>query len=80
MAGLIATGVRDYKQQNKLILSTAGEGVVSNSADIDDHLLSPCNQEEADARIILHLADMARTGKKKIRVRTVDTDVVILCI
>ena len=54
--------------------------IVSNSADIDDHLLSPCNQEEADTRIILHVADMARTGKKKIRMRTVDTDVVILCI
>ena len=77
LVGLIATGVREYKQ-DKLILSTAGEGVVSNSADIEDHLLYPCTHEGADTRIILPVADMARKGKARIRVTTVDTDVVVL--
>lgn len=38
------------------------------------------NWEEADGRILLHVSDMAKSGAKNVIVRTVDTDVVVLCI
>ena len=40
--------------------------------------LSPCTHEEADTRLLLHAADCAQHGYKKIMLRTVDTDVVVL--
>ena len=54
--------------------------MASNSAEMEYHHLAPCTQEEADSSILLSVADMARTGKKKVRVRTVDSDVVVICI
>ena len=77
---LIAEGIQKHNEQDKLMVSTVGEGVASNSAEMEYHHLAPCTQEEADSRILLHVADMARTGKKKVRVRTVDSDVVVICI
>ena len=62
------------------MVSTVGEGVVFNLAEMEYHHLSPCTHEEADSRILLHVADMARTRMTKIRVRTVDSDVVVICV
>ena len=42
--------------------------------------LEPCNQEEADTRMLLHAAHAASEGNKKILIRTVDTDVMVLVI
>ena len=42
--------------------------------------ISPCNHEEADSQILLHVADMAEEGIGKIMIRTVDTDVVVLAV
>ena len=80
MVELISTGIWAHSQQDKLMVSTIGEGVVSNSAEMEYHHLSPCTHEEADSRILLHVADMARTRMTKIRVRTVDSDVVVICV
>ncbi len=40
--------------------------------------LQPCSHEEADARILLHVAHCARQGLRKVVIRTVYTDVVVL--
>ena len=40
--------------------------------------LSPCTQEEADTRILLHACYAAKHGYDKIMIRTVDTDVVVI--
>ncbi|KAG1649787.1 hypothetical protein GQR58_028625 [Nymphon striatum] len=42
--------------------------------------LGPCNHEEADSRMFLHVAHASRHGHEKILVRTVDTDVVVLAV
>ena len=52
----------------------------SNETTIDVQFLSPCNHEEADTHVFLHVKDMARNGYKKLAIRTVDTDVLILAI
>ena len=58
------------------MVSTVGEGVVFNLAEMEYHHLSPCTH----SRILLHVADMVTTGMTKIRVRTVDSDVVVICV
>ena len=42
--------------------------------------LSPCSHEEADTRIILHLADAFSSGYSRIMIRTVDTDVLVFAV
>ena len=42
--------------------------------------LAPCNHEEADSHMMLHIAHATRHGRQKILVRTVDTDVVVLAV
>ena len=61
------------------LVITDGEGVHGNPARNTANI-SPCNHEEADSRIMLHIADAAEPGFSKILVRTVDTDVVVLAV
>ena len=42
--------------------------------------LAPCDHEEADTRMILHLADAVNEGFTTIQLRTIDTDVVVLAV
>ena len=42
--------------------------------------LVPCSHEEADTRLLLHVADADKAGYKKVCVPTVDTDVVVLAV
>ena len=41
--------------------------------------MTPCNHEEADTRMIVHVVHAVQEGHKKIAIRTVDTDVVVIC-
>ena len=61
------------------VISTADEDVISSTT-IDKAGLAPCNHEEADTRIFVHARHASVNGMKKILIRTVDTDVVILAI
>ena len=42
--------------------------------------LVPCSHEEADTRLLLHVADADKAGYRKVCVSTVDTDVVVLAV
>ena len=46
----------------------------------DVEYLQPCSHEEADTRILLYVAHCARQGFRKVIIRTIDTDVVVLAI
>ena len=61
---------------NITLVGTKGEGIVTKH-DVDRNALSPCNKEEADTRIFLHVKDQARVYRK-IKVVTVDSDVVVI--
>ena len=63
----------------KQVVSTIGENVVFLQEQ-NNQMLSPCNQEEADGRIFLHVADAISNGFRKVLIRTTDTDVVVLAI
>ncbi|KAE8745985.1 hypothetical protein FOCC_FOCC007347 [Frankliniella occidentalis] len=52
------------------------------SADVPSHLggVSCAHQDEADGRLILHVADMVTHGARKVKIRTVDSDVLVLAV
>ena len=56
-------------------LITAGQNSIK-----DMESMQPCSHEEADTRILLHVANCAQQGYKRIAIRTVDTDVVVLAV
>lgn len=61
------------------IVVTKNEKALSvTTRDLD--VLSPCNHEEGDTRILLHVADCARLGHRQIIIRTVDSDVVVIAV
>ena len=75
--GLLADKLVSHCPPNGMILATSLDRALC-SADIDLTRVSPCNHEEADTRIFVkHAAD---SGHRKIVVKTVDTDVVVLAI
>ncbi len=54
--------------------------MLSSVVDADMTYLAPCSHEEADTRLLLHAADAVQKGFRKVCIRTVDTDVVVLAI
>ena len=72
--------VQSFKQDKKELVVTDGDQVVCVPPQQDAHLLAPCNHEEADSRMMLHVAHAAQHDHHHILVRTVDTDVVVLAV
>ena len=64
---------------DKQIVSTNSSGVVCIPPKNTSYL-APCNHDEADTRMIVHLADSLRDGFHKIMLRSSDTDVVVLAV
>ena len=64
----------------KEIVVTQGTDVACSPPRNNVESLAPCTHEEADTRIFVHAADMARKGVRKIAIRTVDTDVLVLAL
>ena len=55
----------------KVIISTKDETIVSTQNDMSDvEYLQPCSHEEADTRILFHVAHCARQGLRKLVIRT----------
>ena len=42
--------------------------------------LEPCTHEDADTRIMIHVADCVAQGYRKVTIRPVDTDVAVLAV
>lgn len=68
---LLKALVQSFKQDKKELVVTDGEQVVC---------VPPCNHEEADSRMMLHVAHAAQHDLHQILVCTVDTDVVVLAV
>ena len=41
-------------------------------------IISPCNHEEAEMRVIIHVFDSSRKGSQTLLIRTVDTDILAI--
>ncbi|KAG0710652.1 hypothetical protein GWK47_022350 [Chionoecetes opilio] len=61
----------------KQVFATSGASVVCSGT---DHSMPPCDHEEADHRIVVHLQDALESGCTTCLVRTVDTDVLVILI
>ena len=77
--GLLAQEVRSIEAAGKDVYSTYGNQVVSNTTRENLEDLQPCNHEEADTRIFLHVLDAVKQHRR-IMIRTIDTDVFVLAV
>ena len=66
--------------EGKQIYVTDREQVLSNPRREEGATLDPCQQDEADTRMLLHVAHAAGEGHSKVLIRTVDTDVVMIAV
>lgn len=64
----------------KQIYTTHGDGVLSTTSRMELPVLQPCIHEEADTRIMVHVLDASLSGHKRIKIRSNDTDVIVLAI
>lgn len=64
--------------EGKQVFATSGRKVLSNPAGLDISDMSPCSHEEADTRIFVHYKDAVDKGHQSVKVRTVDSDVVVI--
>ena len=74
-------------QQAGKIETDGKQVIVTNSKDVlcypstyTTEKLSPCSHEEADTRMIVHVADAVDKGRNSTMIRTVDTDVAVLAV
>ena len=62
----LAEQIAQVTLPGKVIISTKGENVVSSSG-IDKDGLAPCNHEEADTRVFLHVDHASKTFSFRLR-------------
>ena len=67
-------------REGKEIYTTYGEGVLSTTKGTDLGVLAPCTHEETDTRLMVHALDATSRGHRRLRIRSNDTDVVVLAI
>ena len=77
---LSAALVEWFDQEDKQLIITDGEAVLSEPLLPDLTSLTSCNHEEADSRMLLNASHAAKHGHHAILIRTVDTDVVVLAV
>ena len=61
----------------KEVFVTSGMGVLTKGT---SRQMIPCDHEEADTRLMVHVIDSLNAGCSKCLVRTVDTDVVVILV
>ena len=80
----IAEKIASINAGNKQILTTYLDRILTVHDDgftdgFTDEI-NPCNHEEADTRMLLHVAHATAHGHQKVSIRTVDTDVIVLAV
>ena len=70
----------EVHHDNKVILCTRGSDVVFSSEAYYTSRLTPCTHEAADVKLMVHVADLPSQGCRRVMIRTVDTDVLILAV
>ena len=66
--------------EGRQIVVTKGEEVLCSPPATRRNKLSPCSHEEADTRIMVHIADSVQDGHQSVMIRSTDTDVVVLAV
>ena len=76
---MISNSVTGIVETSTNIVATVLERVLTNFT-MDTSGLEPCNHEEAETRLLLHVYRGSLQGMKKVSIVTVDTDVVIIAL
>ena len=76
---MIAEAVIQILETLATIVATIGSKIVSNSS-LEKLNIEPCNHEQADSRLLLHVLDGVNSGIKKVSIITVDMDVVFIAL
>ena len=64
----------------KQLVATKDTVIVTNIANYLPSQSTPCNHEEVDTRIFVHVKELVLKGHKVVLVDTADTDVVVITI
>lgn len=72
--------IQAFCKEEKEVVVTDGQRVLSTQPLPDLHTLATCSHEEADSRMLLHVSHAAKHGHHRMLIRTVDTDVVVLAV
>ena len=75
---MIAKILISWHTKRKLVICTIQEKAYANVEEYDLSVISPCNIEEADGRLLLHAHHAFKSGLKCVTIRTVDSDVVVI--
>ena len=67
-------------EEGKELYSTCGYRVLTSANRPDLKSLKPCNLEEADTRLLIHVLDACSSGYRRILIKTNDADVVVLAV
>ena len=78
--GFLAQQLSTVSCENKVIVSTIQNNVISSSNFANATNISPCNHEEADTRLFVHCLDVSNCDYKNVMIQTVDSDVVVLVV
>ena len=65
--------------QDKVVVSTENENVVTSRAVLEISSVTPCSMEEADERIFVHVKHYSREHAH-IMIKTADSDVAVIAI
>ena len=78
----MANCIQSFSDHGKFLISTVGKIVVNVwQIDFQDFKsLQPCSHKETDTRILLHVAYCAKQGYRRIVIRTINTDIVVLAV
>ena len=77
----LAGQLAQFHVEGKLIITIIDNtAITSLQIPYPADMITPCNHEEADSRLLLHAAHCLATGHERIMVTTVDSDVVVLAI
>lgn len=74
---LLAQDIVKMDSPNCLIASNIDDKVLT-STEYDRSRIEPCNHEETDTRLFVHVSDAVNAGHTKVIIRTVDSDIVVL--
>lgn len=80
------TELFSFLSQQTATLETEAQIIATHHTDVlctqarDTSGLAPCTHEEADSRMFVHVLDATNHGCRRVMIRTVDTDVLVLAI
>ena len=79
------SSLRTAFDEGKIVITTYDTTVYKNPCADDDmvqseYSLTPCTHEEFDTRVMLHAANAASQGYKRILIIANDTDVIVLAV